>query len=89
MKELIECKVKVNNFFEPAEAAQLVHEASKFSSRISLMAEDKTANAKSIMGIISLDLQGGQTVRIVADGDDEKNALPVVENFLTKTAASA
>lgn len=46
------------------------------------MHEEKTANAKSIMGIISLNLQGGQTVKIVADGEDEQKAIPEMEHFL-------
>ncbi|MCL2363164.1 MAG: HPr family phosphocarrier protein [Defluviitaleaceae bacterium] len=80
---MIERKVQVNSLFEPSEAAMLVQAASKFNSRISLMREEKTANAKSIMGIISLDIQGGQTVKIVADGDDEMSALPIMEKVLS------
>jgi len=79
---LIERKIQVRSIFEPCEAALLVQEASKFNSRISLIHEEKTANAKSIMGIISLDIRGGQTVNIIADGEDEQNALPVMEQFL-------
>ena len=80
---MIERKVQVNSLFEPGEAALLVQTASKFNSRISLMREEKTANAKSIMGIISLEIQGGQTLRIVADGDDEQSALPIMEKVLS------
>jgi phosphotransferase system HPr (HPr) family protein len=79
---LIERSIRVNSLFEPREAALLVQTASKFNSRISLMHEEKTANAKSIMGIISLNLQGGQTVKIVADGEDEQKAIPEMEHFL-------
>jgi len=79
---LIERSIQVKNFFEPTEAALLVQTASKFNSHISLMHEEKTANAKSIMGIISLDIKGGQTVKIMADGEDEQKALPELENFL-------
>jgi len=87
---VIERRVQVNSLFEPGEAALLVQTASKFNSRISLMHAEKTANAKSIMGIISLDIKGGQTVKIVADGEDEQCALPVLEEFLaTATAKSA
>jgi phosphotransferase system HPr (HPr) family protein len=81
-KKLIERRVQVNSLFEPREAALLVQTASKFNSRILLMLEEKTANAKSIMGIISLNLQGGQTIKIVAEGEDEQKALPVMEQFL-------
>jgi len=86
---VIQRRVQVNNMFEPQEAALLVQEASKFNSRISLMSAEKTANAKSIMGIISLDIKGGQTVEIVADGDDEQCALPILEKFLATAAKPA
>jgi len=79
---LIERNVQVNSSFEPKEAALLVQTASRFKSSISLNRDEKTANAKSIMGIISLNLQGGQTVKIEANGDDEQEALSVMEQFL-------
>lgn len=86
---MIQRRVQVNTLFEPSEAALLVQTASKFNSRISLMHEEKTANAKSIMGIISLDIKGGQTIEIVADGEDEQCALPELEKFLASSATSA
>ena len=81
-KALVKRDIQVNSSFEAASAAQLVQKASKFKSRISLVAEEKTANAKSIMGIISMDLQGGKTVTIVADGEDEQQALPELETII-------
>jgi len=79
---LIEQSVNVSSFFEPGAAALLVQAASKFSCHISLRVEEKTANAKSIMGIISLGLKGGQAVTIIADGSDEQQAVPELEHFL-------
>ncbi|MCL2500216.1 MAG: HPr family phosphocarrier protein [Defluviitaleaceae bacterium] len=79
---MIERNVQINSSFEPKEAAMLVQTASRFKSSISLIHEEKTANAKSIMGIISLNLQGGQTVKIEANGDDDREAISVMEQFL-------
>ena len=78
---MIENSVKVNAFFEPSAVAMLVQTASKFKSRISLVVDEKTANAKSIMGIISLNMQDGQTVKIVAEGEDASAAVLELENF--------
>ena len=76
--------MQVNTSLETASAAaaQIVQAASRHKSRISLVSEEKTANAKSIMGIISLDLQNGNTVRIVADGEDEQLVMPELEHIL-------
>jgi phosphotransferase system HPr (HPr) family protein len=71
--------------FEAASAAKLVQSASQFTSRISLVADEKTANAKSIMGIISMELSSGSTVTIVADGEDEAVAVPTLEGILGGT----
>ena len=84
--QLIERAVEVNALFEPSAAALLVQTASKFSSRITLNQAEKTANAKSIMGIISLDIQSGQIITITADGDDEQQAVPALETFLRPSA---
>ena len=78
---MVENSVKVNSFFEPSAVAMLVQSASKFKSRISLVLDEKTANAKSIMGIISLNMQKGQTIKIVADGDDAAAAVAELETY--------
>ena len=78
---MVESNVKVNSFFEPSAVAMLVQTASKFRSRISLVLDEKTANAKSIMGIISLNMQEGQTIKIVAEGDDAPAAAAEMEIF--------
>ena len=78
---MTEKSVKLSAFFEPSAVAMLVQTASKFESRISLVLEEKTANAKSIMGIISLNMQEGQTVKIVAEGEDAPAAALALEKF--------
>jgi len=81
MYEVCERTVTVNSFLEPSAVALLVQTASKFQSRISLVIGEKTANAKSIMGIISLGLQEGQEITISARGDDAEDAVPALEQF--------
>jgi len=77
-----EHSVKLNPSFEAASAARLVQAATRFKSHISLVCGEKTANAKSIMGLISLDLHGGDTIKIIASGEDEHEVIPELEKIL-------
>jgi len=78
---MVEKNVNVGSFFEPSAVAMLVQTASKYNSRISLVMDEKTANAKSIMGIISLNMQEGQAINIVAEGEDATEAVAALERF--------
>ena len=78
---MVENSVRVSFFFDPSAVAMLVQTASKFQSRISLVQDEKTANAKSIMGIISLNMQEGETIKIVAEGSDAAAAASELEAF--------
>ena len=62
--------------------AELVQVACKFDSEITLESENRKINAKSIMGMMSLKLQKGEDVTIVADGQDEDAAVSGVATFL-------
>ena len=79
---MLERVIKLDADFESSSAAQLVQTASRFKSKILLVSNEKTANAKSIMGIFSLDLHGGLTVKVIADGEDEQQAILELENIL-------
>jgi phosphocarrier protein HPr len=56
-------------------AGMFVKKASEFKSTVEIKAKNKVVNAKSIMGIMSLGLGQGDTVTIVANGDDAENAI--------------
>ena len=62
--------------------AFLVQEASQFSSQIFLEVGTKKINAKSIMGMMSLTLQDGDEVKVIANGEDEDVAAERIEHFL-------
>jgi len=56
-------------------AARFVETASRFKSRIRLMHEGRTADGKSILGLLALIGSQGTRLTISADGSDEKEAL--------------
>ena len=64
--------------------ALLVQEASQYSSKVYIEIGNKKINAKSIMGMMSLQLGNQDELTVVAEGDDEKDAIDGVERFLIK-----
>ena len=78
---MIERTVSIGSSFETRSAALLVQTASKFTSKIQVKVDNRVANAKSIMGIISLGISDGQKIQLIAEGDDERQAIPALEQF--------
>jgi phosphotransferase system HPr (HPr) family protein len=60
-----------------------VQKASVFDSKVYIASGDKKVNAKSIMGMMSLGLLKGETLTVITDGDDEKEALESIDSFLS------
>lgn len=63
-------------------AAKLVKAASKFESEIQIKKDDKTANAKSIMGIMMLAATQHTLIEIIIEGIDEIGALFEIETLI-------
>ena len=64
--------------------AMLVQKASQFSSKVHIEIGNKKVNAKSIMGMMSLSVCGGDEVVIVTEGTDEDVAASEIEAYLNK-----
>lgn len=75
-------EVQLNSGLERL-AAMLVQLASKYESRVYLESEGRRVNAKSIMGMMSLVLNNGESVEINADGSDEEGAVAAIADYLT------
>lgn len=74
--------IKLEQGFEARPVAMLVQVASKHSSSVYLEAEGKKVNAKSIMGMMSLGLDSGEMVTVIADGPDEEEAVADMADYL-------
>jgi phosphocarrier protein HPr len=61
-------------------AAQLVRTASRFTSRLKLERIDvgATADAKSILSVLMLAASCGTTLQVMAEGEDEQEAVSAV-----------
>ena len=78
-----EITIRLENGLEARPVALLVQVASQYDSSVYLETGDKRANAKSIMGMMSLGLDLGEKVNVVVDGVDENDALTGIENYLS------
>ena len=76
-------KVQLDNGLEANPVAVFVQVASQYESTIYVEVDDKKVNAKSIMGMMSLGLDNGETLTVVADGSDESAAVAHIERFLS------
>ena len=76
-------KVQLDNGLEARPVAVFVQVASLYESTIYVEVDDKKVNAKSIMGMMSLGLDNGETLTVVADGSDESAAVAHIERFLS------
>lgn len=64
-------------------AAKFVQEANRYVAHLFLEKEGKRVNAKSIMGLMSLAIATGETVKLIAEGADEEIALNHLVSFVT------
>lgn len=56
-------------------SAKFVTQAQRYQSHIELKRDNKTVNAKSIMGVMMLAASKGTALELIAEGDDEAQAL--------------
>lgn len=76
-------RVNLENGLDVRPVALLVQEASKYESTIHILVENKKVNAKSIMGMMSLGLNNGEELQIIAEGSDEEKAVEGIAQFLS------
>ena len=52
-------------------ATFFIQKANEFKSGIWVEKEERRVNAKSLLGVLSLGIIGGTSIRIIADGEDD------------------
>lgn len=63
-------------------AARFVQEAAKYASNVFLEKNDTKINAKSIMGLMSLAIAQGETIKLIIEGPDEEEAMTRLADFI-------
>jgi catabolite repression HPr-like protein len=75
--------IQLASGLEARPVALLVQVASQFESRIYVESGQAKVNAKSIMGMMTLGLDTGESIIVSADGSDEKDAIDNIEKYLS------
>lgn len=65
-------------------ATLLVQAAGQFQADITLTYKDKDVNLKSIMGVMSLGVPKGETVKVSINGEDEVQAMEKITDVMEK-----
>jgi len=86
LKKMREKKIVVNlqSGLQAYNATEFVKEATKYSSDIKILKDERLLAAKSIMGVMCLAIRKGEEITLIADGIDECKAINSLETFLTK-----
>ncbi len=63
-------------------ATLLVNKAGQYSSEIQITYKDKKVNLKSIMGVMSLGIPKGAEIEIIAEGNDEDEAIEGITSVI-------
>ena len=56
-------------------ATYFIQKANEFKSSIWVEKDERRVNAKSLLGILSLGISGGTSMKVIANGDDEQEAV--------------
>ncbi len=70
-------------------AAQFVRTAKQFNSDVKVTHGEREANAKSILGVLTLGANQGAVVTIRAEGDDAEHALAALEALVENNFGEA
>lgn len=68
--------------------AMLIQKASSFKSTIYLTRDGRRANAKSLLGVMSLGIENGVNIDINAEGVDAREAVDELVNYLNNPKVS-
>ena len=75
-------KIKASTDLSLALAKRVAETAAKCASDIRVLFKDKSANAKSLMGVIALSYKKGADLVLVAEGKDAAHATEELKKIL-------
>jgi phosphocarrier protein HPr len=79
VKEIV---IKSHAGLQSKTAAIFIQRASNYKSSIWIEKDERKANAKSLLGLLSLSISNGTKVVVITEGEDEVKAADELEEFL-------
>ena len=77
-----EIQLKSNAGLQAKSAAEFIQKASCYKASIWLEKDEKKANAKSLLGLLALEISSNDKLAIIADGVDEGTAVNELSDYL-------
>lgn len=65
-------------------AALFVKLTNKFKSKVMVIKNSQEVNGKSILGLLTLGITSGTSIKIIADGEDEKELIDALTDLIEK-----
>ena len=62
-------------------AGSLVKKVKEYSSKVTIIKGDKSADGNKLMALMSLGIKCGDTITVRVEGDDEDTAGPDIKHF--------
>ncbi len=78
-----EKNIVVKSDFDANNSALFVQNASKYPCNVYIKIDSKMANAKSIMGMISLSILQGTEITLVTEGEKEEEAMTELSTYIS------
>lgn len=66
------------------QASYFIQKANEFKASIWVESGERRFNAKSLLGILSMDIKTGDEITLIADGADEELAVKTLSAMLAK-----
>ena len=77
-KEII---VTRNGGLKEQDAAQFIRNANEYQSQIRIRLGEKSVNAKSLLGVLSMGVRHGAVLTVTAEGPDEEDAVNALRRY--------
>lgn len=77
-----EIVIKNSSGLQSKSAAIFIQKASNYKSNIWIVKDERKANAKSLLGVLSLGIGHGAKLTVTIEGDDETEAAAELEKYL-------
>ena len=74
--------VRIPQGLDPSTIALFIQIASQYESSVYVEVDNKKVNARSLMGMMTLGIPEGGVIDVIADGDDENQAIDHIEKYL-------
>jgi len=75
--------VKIDGGLQSKTAAVFIQKASSYKCSVWVEKDERKANAKSLLGLLSLVIDKGDRIKVITEGSDEEAAANELEKYLT------